>query len=380
MSIDKQRYVFISNMASPYQVKFCYALQAYFDTEFWFYVQREEDRPKWWEMPLGDNCKILKASGKLPGLGYFSFGLIIDLIKFKPDIVVLGGFMIWHILILWLARLIGAKVAIISEPARYVKSDDDAQTTLLTKQDAKITLNITRYLFRNVDLVIGMGDVAMHQFIDEFDFSEDKVTSLPYPQDIERYYDHPLRDKHYGDPMTLLFANRLIDRYQPLLALEILKKLNQKYPNIKMLMNAEGTLKNECLNYIDENKLINVEFLDKIDSWNNMHEIYQRSDILVLPCAYSNGNGTVIEARASGMGIVMSDQINNSLRHSIHDKNCYICELTVDAFVAGISKYLDDPQLIKKHGALSRTLVEYKRNDNIAKQYYEVFKTHGFVR
>ena len=105
----------------------------------------------------------------------------------------------------------------------------------------------------------------------------------------------------------------------------------------------------------------------------------KKSDILVLPCVYSNGNGTIIEARASGMAIVMSDQINNTQKHSIHNENCFICELTVDAFVDGISKYLDNPQLIKKHGELSRKLVEYKRNDNVAKQYYEMYKAHGFT-
>ena len=99
-------------------------------------------------------------------------------------------------------------------------------------------------------------------------FSETKVVSLPYPQDIEAYFYHPLRDKHIGDHIVVLFANRLIDRYQPLLALEALNLLNQRYQNITMLMNNEGPLKNECLAYIKSNKLNNVEFLDNITSWD----------------------------------------------------------------------------------------------------------------
>jgi hypothetical protein len=80
----KEKYLFISNMASPYQVKFCYALEEYFETEFWFYVHIDETRPDWWKIPLGDKCKIMNYSGKIPFLGYFSIGLFIELIRSKP--------------------------------------------------------------------------------------------------------------------------------------------------------------------------------------------------------------------------------------------------------------------------------------------------------
>ena len=163
MSIKKQRYVFVSNMAAPYQVKFCYALQEYFDAEFWFYVQRENDRPVWWEIPLGEKCKVLsdgrlfKKYRNLPNLGYYSFSLIKEIIKYKPDIVLLGGFMIWHFLIMLIAKLMGSKVAIMSESVRQVNPEADGQTILLTKEKAKLIVKFTKFLFNSVDLIVGMG-------------------------------------------------------------------------------------------------------------------------------------------------------------------------------------------------------------------------------
>lgn len=379
MSTTRKKYLFISNMASPYQVKFCYALQKYFDAEFWFYVRRENNRPKWWEIPLGDKCKIMKASGKLPKVGYFSFGLFIDMLLFKPDIVILGGFMKWHVLVLHFAKLLGAKVAVMSEPLRYVTNDDQGSTELIAKENSSRKINLIKKLFNKVDLYIGMGEVAKKQFLEEFDFTKEKVVSLSYPQDIEEYYNHPTRVKKFGDPITLLFANRLVERYQPLMALEVMKRVSSKYPNIKMLMNADGSQKKECTDFIEKNNLTNVEFLDKIDSWNNMHLIYKQSDILILPCVYSNGNGTIIEARASGMGIVISNQINNIERHSKNGENCFICDLNVDEFEKVVSKYIDNPELLIDHGRLSRKLVEFRRNDYTAKQYFEIFKEYGLV-
>lgn len=126
----KKKYVFISSMASPYQVKFCYALQSYFDTEFWFYVKRETNRPLWWEVDLGDKCIILSDAIKfikiknVPDFGYMSIKMIYRLIQTKPDIVVFGGFMPWHVFGVFIAKLINAKVAIMTEPARLVNSEE----------------------------------------------------------------------------------------------------------------------------------------------------------------------------------------------------------------------------------------------------------------
>jgi hypothetical protein len=72
----KQKLVFIGNIASPYQVKLCYALEEYFDAEFWFYEHLDPNRPDWWKIPLGEKCQILKHTKWFPKLGYLSLGLI----------------------------------------------------------------------------------------------------------------------------------------------------------------------------------------------------------------------------------------------------------------------------------------------------------------
>lgn len=375
----KKRYLFISNMAAPYQVKLCYSLQEYFDAEFWFYEYTNKTRPEWWKIPLGDKCNIIKDTIRVPKIGYISFGLLFKLIKFKPDIVVLGGFMKWHIVVLHLAKILGAKVVVMSEPFRFVSNDDEGSTELVTRDNSLKKINSIKKIFSKVDLYIGMGELAKKQFIEEFEFPKEKVANLSYPQDIEEYYNHPLREKEYGDPITILFANRLVDRYQPLMALEVFRRLSTKYPHINMLMNAEGSQKKECVEFIGKNNLDNVEFLDKIDSWNNMHLIYKKSDILILPCVYSNGNGTIIEARASGMGVVISNQINNIEKHSKHGENCFICDLNVDDFVNSVSIYIENPKLLKSHGIISRKLVEYRTNSYTARKYFETFKEYGLV-
>jgi len=377
--VKKKKYVFISNMAAPYQVKLCYSLQEYFDAEFWFYEHLDETRPEWWKINLGDKCKIMKGSGKLPKIGYFSFGLFTDLLRFKPDIIVLGGFMKWHLIILKLAKIFNIRIVIMSEPLRYVENDDNQSIELLTKQNSEKKLNLAKKLFNNADLYLGMGEIAAKQFIEEFEFPKEKVAWTTYPQDIEEYYKHPLREKKKGDTYKLLFANRLVERYQPLFVLEVFEKLITQYPNLELYMNSEGSLKSACEDFIESQQLKNVHFLDKIDSWNKMHLVYKNADILILPATYSNGNGTIIEASASGMGIVISDQINNIEKHSVNGENCFISELKIDEFVKCIFNYIENPEILVSHGNLSRKLVENRRNENTARMYYDLFQKHGLL-
>ncbi|WFF74411.1 glycosyltransferase family 4 protein [Proteiniclasticum sp. QWL-01] len=369
----KKKYVFISNMAAPYQVKLCDSLQEFLDTEFWFYEYIEKGRPEWWKIPLGNKCKIMRLSVRVPKLGYISFGVIYELFKFKPDVILFGGFMPWHWLLMRIAKLLKVKVAFMSEPLRY------KSTEIASNENSSIKMKIIRKMCSGADLYIGMGEVAAKQFIEEIGFPVEKVEIGKYPQDIEEYYNHPLRYKKQGNTFRILFANRLVDRYQPLFALEVFEKLLAKYPNIELYMNNDGPLKEACINYISNSKLNNVHFLDKIDSWNNMHLIYKKSDILILPANYSNGNGTIIEARASGMGVVISTKINHIDKHSIHGENCFICSLNIDEFVNAVSEYIENPDKLIEHGKLSRKLVEDRKNSYTAKAYYDAFRKHKLL-
>lgn len=378
----KLRYLYISSdMPYPYQVKFCYELQNFFDTEFWFYTKRQKYRPEWWMIPLGDKCKILKPSWRLPKIGYFSFQLFTELRRFNPDIIMLGGLTVWHSLVLKLLRKSEKKhkIIIMSEPLRFVKKDRDSSSLLRTRENSSKMLTRLNRMFEGADLYCGMGPTATKQFIEEIGFPENKVDTLIYPQDIEEYFNHPLREKKRGDRFRILFANRLIDRYQPLFALQVFEKVQLEYPNVEMAMNNDGPLKEKCIEYIRDKELKNVSFLDDIDSWNNMHLIYKDSDILILPATYSNGNGTIIEARASGMGIVISNKISYLERHSVNGENCFICELSVEDFTNAVLTYIRNPEILVPHGLLSREKVEGRRNKYTAEMYYEVFRKHGFV-
>ncbi|MFK3988115.1 glycosyltransferase family 4 protein [Exiguobacterium mexicanum] len=374
----KQKLVFIGNIASPYQVKLCYALEEYFDAEFWFYEHLDQNRPDWWKIPLGEKCQILKHTKWFPKLGYLSLGLIPELIRFKPDVILLGGFMAGHAGIVRVAKLFGIKTVVMSEPIRPLQNDDDPSDRLTNPQDNPHKTKLLHWMFKDADLYFGMGTVAVEQFKDHLGFDPEKVVHATYAQDIDAYFDHGLRRKQPGDTFKLLFANRLVERYQPLLVLEAYRNLSKRY-SLELYLNNSGQQLEACKAYIAEHDLKNVHFLDEIRAWDEMPKVYEQADILVLPATYSNGNGTIIEARASGMGVVISDQINNVSHHSVDGKNCYMCDITVESIERGIEQYLEHPERLIEHGMLSRELVKFHRNDVTAKGYYDTLRAKQII-
>lgn len=344
--------VYLSSIAVPHQVKLCYALQAYFDAEFWFYEAPDRTRGKWWQVDLGDRCKLLKdvlffKSGPWGGR-YWALGLTKQLQAFNPDTVVVGGFSIPSNLraYRW-AKRNGKKTIVFTERSRN-------RNGVLRKRG--LIWRLLHWLYRDVDMVMTSADDAVEQFRDEFDFGE-KVVAGRYAADLDAYLDHPLREKKPA--YTYLFANRMTEIYNPIGAIDIFAAVWAKYPGSKLVMNAAGEMDEQCRARIAEFGIGHaVEFLTNLKSWSDLHEIYSRCDILILPANFSNGNFTILEAMASGMGVAVSNRVLGIGKLVEDEKNGFNCEPTTEAFLKRIERYVDQPELFRVHADINRPLVE----------------------
>jgi glycosyltransferase involved in cell wall biosynthesis len=344
----RKRFVFISNMASPHQVKFCYGLQEYLDTEFWFHMHLESNRPAWWKIDLGEKCKVLGRVLFRRSRKYLSLDIVKELRRFNPDVVMLGGFFILSNIVAYRwARKHGKKVMLFTEISRS-KRNVVRKPGLYTKT--------VRVVYANIDAVLTSSVEATHQFRDDFGFG-DKVHTSQYATDLEAYLNHPLRKP--ASAYVYLFANRLVDIYNPLVALEAFAEIRNRYPGSKLLLNSSGPLLQECKATIASHGLEkDVEFLEGIQAWNDMHRVYLRSDILLLPALFSAGNFSIIEGMASGLGMVVSNRILGSGKYIEHGKNGFVCEPTTEGVVNGIESYVKDPGLLRCHGEINKEIAK----------------------
>lgn len=362
----RKKLVFVSSIAVPHQVRFCDALQDYFDARFYFYEQPDRTRGNFWRVDLGNHCKVLERV-LFPKSGHFearylALGLTNELERFDPDIVMLGGFSIPsnYLAYRW-ARRNGKKIIVFTERSR------DASGVLRKRGFA---WRLHRWLYRDVDMVMVSADDAVAQFRDEFGFG-DMVVAGRYAADLDAYFEHPLREAKPS--YTYLFANRMTEIYNPIGAIEIFAAVLAKYPGSRLVMNAAGELGELCRARIAELGIGDaVEFLTDIKSWSELHKVYARCDILILPANFSNGNFTILEAMASGMGVVVSDRVLGIGKMVEDGKNGFNCEPTTETFLNRIERYIQQPELFRVHAEINRPLVEPLSAWGTAKFFAEI--------
>jgi len=365
-----KKFVYISIFPVPYNVKYCYLLQKYFDTEFWFYIdifQKDSYRPEWWKVDIGDKCKILKNVFFINSRKFFTLNIITELNRFDPDIIMLGGFTIPsnYFAYLWGKRH-NKKVIIFTERVRTNKGE-------LKKNN--LFRRFIKMLYRNIDMVIVPSEDTIAQFKDVFGYKE-KVVLGNYPIDLEKYFAHNYRTKK--DFYTYLFPNRLIEIYNPLLAIDIFYEIQKKYHDSKLLINSEGNLLTKCKELIKKYNLENnVEFLSEIKSWEELHLVYKRADIMILPALFSNGNISISEAMASGLGIVISNKImGRSGAFITNGYNGFKCNPTKEEFVECIENYIKNPSLFVEHANINRLKVKPYSIEETAVRFNDLVKNH----
>ena len=350
--MKKKKLLFLSSIAAPQQIKFCEALQAFFEAQFWFYESAERTRGSWWQIELGEHCKILR-NVLHPGSGlmqarYWAPGLTQQLDAFNPDVVMLGGFSIPSNLVAYQwARRHGKKTIVFTERSR--NSDG-----VLRKRN--FIWRALRWLYRGVDMVMVSAEDAVSQFRDEFCFG-DKVVAGRYASDVDDYFSHPLREAKPA--YTYLFANRMTAIYNPIGAIDIFAETLKRHPGSKLVMNAAGELDQACRSHIGGLGIGDaVEFLTNLKSWSDLNQVYARCDILLLPANFSNGNFTILEAMASGMGVVVSNKVLGIGKMVQDGSNGFYCEPTSEEFLNRIERYIEQPALLKIHAEINRRLVK----------------------
>lgn len=358
-----KKFVFISSIASPHQVKFCYALRKYFDARFWFYASGDTDRASWWKIDLGDKCEILsnvmfRNSGR-----YLCLGLWQKLNSFSPDIVMLGGFSIPgnYLGYLWAVRN-RRKIVVFTERSRDKNGN---------MRKRSVIWRLIRMAYSRVDIVMTSAEDIVPQFRDELGFGN-KVLAGRYAADLDAYFSHSLRSKKIA--YTYLFANRLTKIYNPLGAIEIFSEIANKYPGSRLLMNAAGELLPQCKTEIEKLRLVeSVEFLTCIKSWDELNKVYARSDILLLPAFFSNGNFTILEAMASGMCVIVSDEVSGIGKLIEDGRNGFRCKPVKEEFVERINKCVDNPELLINFAQINRQIASPFSMSGTAEFFKNIF-------
>lgn len=115
---------------------------------------------------------------------------------------------------------------------------------------------------------------------------------------------------------------------------EILNECVKKNKNVKLLVIGSGSQKNIFIKKIKEYNLEeNIIILDNI---NNVYDYYNAMDVLVLPSLFEGFPVVVVEAQASGLKVLMSNNITKSAKINNNIKYLDINEENIKKWVKEI--------------------------------------------
>ncbi|MCA0446051.1 MAG: glycosyltransferase family 4 protein [Bacteroidetes bacterium] len=265
-----------------------------------------------WDIPLLDGYKsrFFKNFSPRPSVsgfsGLFNPGLILHLIKTRPEILIIHG---WgyptHLLAIFAAWFTGTKIWLRAETPL---NQEEMKTGFLQKFK-KILLKVTVFNRVSRFLFIGSRNKA---FFKNFGATEDQLIFTPYAVDNNRFHcgtdaekrDWKKENQISSDLPIILFCGKLISKKRPDLLLQaslILKSI----PHV-ILFAGDGEMKASLEDFAMKNRL-NVRF-SGFKNQTELPSIYAGSDIFVLPSTHGETWGLVVnEAMAAGLPVIVSD-------------------------------------------------------------------------
>lgn len=109
------------------------------------------------------------------------------------------------------------------------------------------------------------------------------------------------------DELLIGMIGRISSVKNPFFAVEIMKQLCQKQPNVKFVFIGDGDLKNDVQKFVhDEGLEDKVVFIGSVD---NVNEWLSALDCLIMPSFFEGLPFVLVEAQASGLSCVVSNNV-----------------------------------------------------------------------
>jgi phosphatidylinositol alpha-mannosyltransferase len=176
----------------------------------------------------------------------------------------------------------------------HAKLPDNVMSRTIEKVIAPYTKSILRYL----DVLTAVSEPAadwVSQLTDE------PITLIPNGVDLRKY--KPGRHPKMDQP-TIFYVGRLEKRKGVMCLLEAFQRLQERVPDVRLLIAGEGPDREKLQDFVDMEALDNVEFLGYISEADKIRYL-QSCDVFCSPALYGESFGIVlVEAIACGIPTV----------------------------------------------------------------------------
>ena len=168
------------------------------------------------------------------------------------------------------------------------------------------------------------------------------------------YLKHPTRTK--SDCVTFMYGGAIDRRMRVPEVLNVFKKIARNFSNVKFIIAGYGPEKQKCKTMTKASKVLkNIVNFHDVESWNQIPDVYKKSDVLINYASYSPGSGVILSAIASGMGVISNIAIQSTRHFLIDNYNGFIVDDEKSLYKA-MENYILNKNLIEEHSKRSKSI------------------------
>lgn len=296
-----------------------------------------------------DSLEHLRIISKKPA--FKSFPLASELMhfntvvkEFRPDLVHSGY--IWQVGIL-------AAIADFHPHLSMAWGSD-----ILTEPDKSWVIHkLVKKVLNQSDHVQCDAEFVKKKIINDFKLPPEKITVFPWGIELGIF---AKRDKQSAreklkidsKKFVLIYNRHLEPVYGVNYLLEAFKAFSEGKDDVMLLILSDGSMKNTVLKYITENNLeAKVRMLGRIIN-KELPDFLNASDVYISPALSDGTSLSLLEAMASGTGLVVTD-VPAIKEWVTGDNGIMVKKENPGEIVQALEKYYHNRDMIDKHGSIN---------------------------
>ena len=267
-----------------------------------------------------------------------------------------------------LVRRIGSPPLIITTHGIMSASAPDWFNLLYMKTIGKWTL-------KSADRVICYTEMEKDKLANMLKIDSEKISVIPNGVDTDLFRPDPNNNKqsNQSNAITILWVGRFVRGKGVEYLIQAAKILVKAVPDLKILLVGDGPSKGKIKGLIEKfNLKKNVIIKENVPN-ENMPEVYQKSDIFVLPSLNEGVPKTLLEAMACGIPVIISEFPH--LEELIKNAGLTFPKGDVHALADKIMRLIRDRELAKELGNNGRNkIVEGHSWGNTVRKTTELYE------
>ncbi len=173
----------------------------------------------------------------------------------------------------------------------------------------RIRVLIAKFLLPRATGIRVVSERIKNSLVSCFMFHASRIDVLPIFVDTERLKNAPvktdLRKKYPQFDFIVLMASRLTKEKNIPLAIEAMREIIKKHPQVGLVIVGEGSEKESLTFHVSR---FTLQESIVFDPWtNDLASYYKTADLFLLTSAYEGYGRTVVEAQACGLPVVMTN-------------------------------------------------------------------------